>query len=202
MQKFFGKILAVGLGLALFNTGKWIGHWKVWALPAMNPSDLTQSSVSFEDQRKVLIEFDHGICQSFTECSESTHGGDNTTIVKHCQNAAKEISQLRVPASLPQSVAKNLEVYRQSMINSSIKLADSWTVSRSGRAGGSFWTYMTNWEIDTCGPDSIPQKIYRLYKLDELTQSKIVSCQEISRLYNERFPAAVQDSSQQSPVTN
>jgi len=156
-----------------------MGHWKEFWAPRLRFTDLSSSSLPVAEQKRLVIGFARSICDYSTPCSESTFSSDPHLIANVCYKSASEISKLKVPELLPESVKTNLEIYRQSMINSQNKTADRWAATL--KDGGSFWTFFSNWEIDTCSFSSIPQKVFRFYHLDVEFNSKIVTCENLKK---------------------
>ncbi len=167
------------------------GKWKEWTAPKLQSSDLLKSKIPIDEQRRLLIIYEHKICLALTPCSEATMTSDNAHIVSECTIAAHRISQTRLPAGFPDSIDKNLKIYHQSLINGEKKVANSWATK--GMLSGSLLDSFSLWEIDTCSVGSIPQKIRRLYSMDKMSQTTLVSCKEIDEMYaqNESAPTSI-----------
>jgi hypothetical protein len=182
--------LSLALAAAVMSFGSLRAKWYELTAPKLTEQDLINSPVSVEAQRQRLIEFEFKLCQASTSCADATLGGEQAMIVATCKDSARRIAALAIPPELPPAVKKNLSVYHQSMINSENLIADRW--KEKDLDGGRLWTFLKNWEVDTCSSNSIPQKVRRLYQLDRLSQASLVTCKEIEDLYSHRTPAAIQ----------
>lgn len=187
MQKHVKIAAWLVAGVATLQIGSMRGKWFEMTAPALHEKDLGEISSSLEAQRRSLIDFQHKSCQLLEPCLSAAPGADNVHVVQTCRASAKSLSEMKIP-ELPAAVKKNLEIYHRSLVNSSSRRADNLDIV--GKFGGTFWTYVVNWEIDTCGPQSIPQKIYRLYGLNELSHTEIVTCKEVEKLHQERLAAS------------
>jgi len=181
MPKIFKIMLILIVGFLVTQTGALRGKWKEIMAPGLKNEDIRTIANSIDQQRYSLIDYQYKVCQAFTPCADASLQHNNSEIVEACRFATDQLHKIQIPNDLPASVTKNIEVYHQSMINGSIKIADSWDTA--GKDSGTFWTHVFNWEIDTCGKQSIPQKIYHLYGIEEKSHSDIVTCKEIEQLY-------------------
>jgi hypothetical protein len=182
MDKSAKIILMLAAAICIVQFGDIRGKWIAFTAPRLTARDLTQSSLSLDQQRDAIIRYEHKSCEAFVPCPDATMTHDNQTIIQICRQSADQLESLSTPTGLPPAVSKNLEVYHRSLINSSRKTAEQWDTV--GKRGGTFWPFVTYWEIDTCSYDSIPQQILRLYGLDKLSGKKIVRCEDTKKLYD------------------
>jgi hypothetical protein len=188
MSNIFKTVPFLVVGILVTQIGTLRGKWKEIMVPELKNEDIRTISATIDQQRDSLIDYKYKVCQAFTPCADASLRHNISEIVQVCRDATNQLYKTQIPNILPASVKKNIEVYHQSMINGSIKIADSW--DGVTKDGGTFWTHIFNWEIDTCGKQSIPQKVYRLYGIEQLSHSDIVTCKEIVQLYKSRSPAS------------
>ncbi len=157
-------VLLLIVGAIICAPVSFLGRLKQLTLPALTASDLKQSSLSFSDQRTRVMRYFYAVDQIFSACAAATHTHDSNEVVPACRRSARLLAQLILPRGLPADVSANLAFYHQAVINESFLLAARWENTR--KEGGGFWPFLRYWTIDTCGTNSVPQRILRLYSLD------------------------------------
>lgn len=188
MTKSFKNISILAIGILVTQIGAIRGKWKEVTAPRMQTEDIATINATIDEQRQELIDYNYKVCQAFDLCASANLKMKNSEIVQACMRSAEQLTEIQISNIFPTSVKKNIEVFHQSMINGAVNIANAW--GHVGKRGGAFWTHITNWEIDTCGQQSIPQKVYRLYGIQEVSHVKIVTCREIVRLHQNRVPAS------------
>ena len=157
-------VLLLIVGAIVCAPVSFLGQLKQLTLPALTASDLKQSSLSFSDQRTRVMRHFYAVDQAFSACAAATRTHDSNKVVPACRRSARLLTQLILPRELPADVSTNLAFYHQAVINESFLFAARW--ESIGKSGGSFWPFLRYWTIDTCGKNSVPQRILRLYSLD------------------------------------
>jgi hypothetical protein len=165
----------------------------MYELTAEKPKkeDLIKVKASVNEQRNILLEFEHQICQSKLQCVEAARDAEAEVILTTCTKSLNDLISLKVPKELPAPVRSNLELYLSSMKNGAQKTVDQWEKKVHGKNGGGFLTSITNWEIDSSSYKSIPQSIRRLYGLDKMADVKILTCVELNNLYGANIPKKI-----------
>lgn len=184
MDRNIGIIVLIFVGLCILQFGKIQGQWIQFTAPKLTSDTIKKSPLSFDQQQKMVIRYEHAMCEGFAGCAQATSTGDKYAIVNICRQFANEMKASPVPSELPPAVVKNIDIHRRALINSSETLADRW--DSVGKKGVRLSHFASRWEIDTCSYSSVPQKVYRLYELDVLAGTKIVTCTELAKL-NQRF---------------
>lgn len=141
-----------------------LGRLKQLTLPALTASDLKQSALSFADQRKRIMQYFYAVDRIFSPCGAATQTHDSNAVVSACRRSARLLAQQILPRGLPVDVSANLAFYHQAVINEAFLLAARWDNTR--KDGGGFWPFLRYWTIDTCGANSVPHRLLRLYSLD------------------------------------
>jgi hypothetical protein len=183
LRKVVAGGVALIFGLLVLKSRSVLGQWKELRAPSMGARDLAKGTLSVDGQRDVLIAYEHQVCQAHDPCPRATRSGDGPEIARICRAAAASLDGLSLPGGLPPSVVANLELYRQSLRNGALATASAWASIGTPRSSGSFWGSLGRWEIDTCGYGSVPQRIWRLYELDQRAGTRLVTCKEIERLF-------------------
>lgn len=185
-NKILVQFILIIIGIFIFFLPKIRGYWFELSAKRITENDIKSSILSFEEQQKQIIILNYKICEFQKLCT------DNTS--ESCALAAQKISKIEISKNLPPNVVSNLKIFQSSMVNSYSKISDSWRASEglsSGRTRnkGGVIPFFKYWEVDTCGVGSINQKINRLYKLDSVTGSKIITCEDFQNLYSSQKKA-------------
>lgn len=169
--------------LILMSVGKWRGKLAEWRAPKLTSSVLKQSTLPFEEQKKLYLEFEIRICRAITPCLESTHTSDSTLIKSKCEEGLSQLNSIYISRELPSAVRENMKIYLSSSKNTANLLMDAWKTKAGRVKGASLFSTMTNWEIDTCSSKSIPQKMRRLFDLHPTDSKTIMNCKDIEQIY-------------------
>ncbi len=169
------------LFIAFFAVSQTLPRALGWAhlafLPSIKTKELASSKLPFEAQQKLYIQYHQNLCRAVEICQTMDSRKPASTISLDCELSAKQIATVPIPTDLPKSIQKNMQANQSSLINSTQYISRSWSNS-----GVLSLRSLARWEIDTCGLDSVSQKLHRLYQLDQLTHSKLVTCTEIQKL--------------------
>lgn len=178
------SFVIVPLVIMSLSLGKWRGRWKEWMAPELKREVLSKSTLNFEEQKKLFLEFDYKVCRAIVTCGDATRTGNPVEIQNVCKTGLRELNSIFIPGELPAAVKKNMEIYLQSSINGNKLMMDAWEIKADKIKGASLISTITNWEIDTCSYKSIPQKMRRLYLLNGSASRSILTCKEIEQMHS------------------
>ena len=184
LSRIKASLVIVPLVMMAFSFGKWRGKWQEWMAPELKREVLSKSTLSFEAQKKLFLDFDYRVCKAIIPCGEVSMTGNPEQIQKTCQIGLNELNAPVIPASLPSAIKKNMQLYLQSSINGNKLMIDAWQIQGDKVKGASLISTMKNWEIDTCTYKSIPQKMRRLYQLNGSDSHTLITCKEIEQMYS------------------
>jgi len=184
LSRIKASLVIVPLVMIAFSFGKWRGRWKEWTVPELKREVLSKSTLSFEEQKKLVLEFDYLVCKGVIPCGNATNSGNPEFIQKTCLEGLNQLKNIVIPQVLPMAVQKNMELYLQSSMNSNQLMMDAWEIQKDKVKGASLLSTMRNWEIDTCTAKSIPQKMRRLYQLNGSDSQGLITCKEIEQLHS------------------
>ena len=163
------------------------------SLPELKKLEKSITPTEFSLQQMVLLKYKKRVCEIFEPCAAATMLSNSSEVIKNCNSAYTELSILQIPEELPEEIKKYLGIYQQSLLNNTEITSVSW--DKSVNPFKALKTKLTNWEVDTCSFESIPQKVYRFYKFDEVAKTKLVTCKEIdilsSSIHADRSSATV-----------
>lgn len=182
MGRLSGFFLALFLLSGYYYLPKLKGKILVFFAPAIDAQDLQDFSAKVQLQKEKLLHFENQLCLALDPCLASTRTGRAEEVVEICDRAAMKISSLQVPNELPEVIRQNLEIYRNSSYFSAGLMARRWWSKQMNKSLQSNVTFLNSYEIDTCGFQSIPQKIRRLYGFDMESRTRLVHCAEIKEL--------------------